>query len=308
MTASDVIGDAINRLRAADGTLHVVAHAMFETALEQARSADDAVARGDSLGPLHGVPIGLKDLYDVAGVPTAAGSMILGDTVVDPVRNLEAAGAIVVAKTTMTEFAGATHNDALPMPVNPYDPTRSPAGSSSGSAVAVAAGLLPAALGSDTVTSIRMPAAWNGCVGFKPSYGRVSRHGVFPLAVPRPHVDGVDVAEVHVREHGNDVAQLTLVDLTRPRTHWPLRNPPRRVLAERDLAGVGIDPDAAEHVGLDRGEPTTSIGLAGERRVSGDLLAEVPIARLVAATGQLADVAEGTGSGHDRLLVLGANL
>ena len=190
-TASDVIGDAIDRLRSADGTLHVVAHAMFETALEQARSADDAIARGDSLGPLHGVPIGLKDLYDVAGVPTAAGSTILGDTVADTtstaVRNLEAAGAIVVAKTTMTEFAGATHNDALPMPVNPYDPTRSPAGSSSGSAVAVAAGLLPAALGSDTVTSIRMPAAWNGCVGFKPSYGRVSRHGVFPLAATYDH-------------------------------------------------------------------------------------------------------------------------
>ena len=93
----------------------------------------------------------------------------------------------MVAKITMTEFAGAAHNPALPVPVNPYDPGRSPAGSSSGSGVAVAAGLLPAALGSDTVASIRLPAAWNGCVGFKPTYGRVSRHGVFPLAGTYDH-------------------------------------------------------------------------------------------------------------------------
>jgi Asp-tRNA(Asn)/Glu-tRNA(Gln) amidotransferase A subunit family amidase len=191
MSASDLVGGAVDRLRSADSTYHVVAHPMYETALDRARAADDAVARGDALGPLHGIPIGVKDLYDVAGEPTAAGSTILGGSVAEhtatAVQNLQDAGAIVVAKLTMTEFAGTTHNEALPTPVNPYDAGRSPAGSSSGSAVSVAAGLLPVVLGSDTVASIRMPAAWNGCVGFKPSYGRVSRHGVFALAATYDH-------------------------------------------------------------------------------------------------------------------------
>jgi len=99
-----------------------------------------------------------------------------------------------------------------------------------------------------------------------------------------------------------------LVDLARQRTDWPFGNPPHRVPAERDSTGVGIDPDASDQVGLDGGEPTSRIGLAGERRVGSDLLAEAPIARLVPAAGQLADVAEGTGSGHDGLLALDANL
>ena len=188
---SEAVGAAIDRLAAYDDTFHVVAHPLYEAAMDQARAADDTVARGDALGPLHGVPIGAKDLYDIAGQPTRAGSTILSGSVAETtataVTNLEAAGAIVVAKITMTEFAGSAHNLAHPRPVNPYDHTRSPAGSSSGSGVAVAAGLLPAALGSDTVASIRLPAAWNGCVGFKPSYGRVSRHGVFPLAATYDH-------------------------------------------------------------------------------------------------------------------------
>ena len=191
LAPSEAVNGAIDRLTTSDENLHVVAHKMYDSAIDQAGAADDAIVRGDALGPLHGVPIGVKDLYDIAGHPTAAGSTILLDAIADTtataVKNLQAAGAIVVAKTSMTEFAGASHNLAAPQPINPYDQSRSPAGSSSGSGVAVAAGLLPAALGSDTVASIRLPAAWNGCVGFKPSYGRVSRHGVFPLAVTYDH-------------------------------------------------------------------------------------------------------------------------
>lgn len=191
MAPSEAVGSAIDRLSSEDHIFQVVAHPLYEAAMDQARAADQAVADGDTLGPLHGVPIGVKDLYDIAGHPTAAGSTILADSVADTtataVAKLQAAGAIVVAKLAMTEFAGGAHNPALPTPVNPYDHTRSPAGSSSGSAVAVAAGLLPVALGSDTVASIRYPAAWTGCVGFKPSYGRISRHGVFPLAATYDH-------------------------------------------------------------------------------------------------------------------------
>ena len=191
LSPSEAVEAAIDRLAAADDALHVVAHPRYEAAREQARAADDAVAHGEPIGPLHGVPIGVKDLYDIAGAPTGAGSTILAGnvatTTATAVRRLEEAGAVVVAKTTMTEFAGAAHNRALPVPVNPYDHARSPGGSSSGSGAAVAAGALPAALGSDTVASIRLPAAWNGCVGVKPSYGRVSRHGVLPLAATFDH-------------------------------------------------------------------------------------------------------------------------
>jgi hypothetical protein len=112
---------------------------------------------------------------------------------------------------------------------------------------------------------------------------------------------------VHVGEHSDDVAELALVDLPRPRAYRALGDPMFGVLAERDLAGVRVDPGAAEHVRLDRGEPAPRVGLVRERGVGGDLLAEVPVARLVVAAGQLADVAEGPGSGHGRLLVLGAN-
>lgn len=191
VSPSEAVGAAIDRLSAGDDTYHVVAHELYEAALAEAKSADEAMDRGMALGPLHGVPVGVKDLFDIAGHPTAAGSTILAGAIADStataVLRLQSAGAIVVAKMTMTEFAGASHNLAAPRPVNPYDGTRSPGGSSSGSGVAVAAGLLPVTLGSDTVASIRLPAAWNGCVGFKPTYGRVSRHGVFPLAVTFDH-------------------------------------------------------------------------------------------------------------------------
>lgn len=191
LAPSEATAAVIADLEARDPTYRVVAHPLFERATEAARSADDAVTAGEPLGPLHGVPVGVKDLYDIEGHPTAAGSTILAGSVADTtataVANLEAAGAVVVAKITMTEFAGAAHNPALPVPVNPYRADHSPAGSSSGSGVAVAARMLPAALGSDTVASIRLPAAFDGCVGFKPSYGRVSRAGVFPLAATYDH-------------------------------------------------------------------------------------------------------------------------
>ena len=129
MAPSEAVGAVVDRLTAGGDTYNVVARPLYEAALDQARAADDAVARGDVLGPLHGVPIGAKNVYDIAGQPTAAGSTILADNVAEStstaVANLQAAGAIVVAKTTMTEFAGGVHDLALPIPVNPYDHTRS---------------------------------------------------------------------------------------------------------------------------------------------------------------------------------------
>ena len=158
-------------------------------ALAAAAAAEEAVKGGLSLGPLHGIPIALKDLIDVAGVPTTGGSRIFCDNVPNRdatvVRRLAAAGAVLLGKTHMVEFAfgGVGINHHYGTPRNPWDVDvhRIPGGSSSGSGVAVAADLAPAALGSDTGGSVRIPASFCGLVGLKPTFGRISSAGVLPL-------------------------------------------------------------------------------------------------------------------------------
>ncbi|MGQ0574786.1 MAG: amidase [Pseudonocardia sp.] len=160
-------------------------------------------ARGRWRGPLHGMAVGVKDLVDVAGLPTRAGSRILADapaaTVDAPVvAALRAAGAVVVGKLHTHEFAyGPTGDVAATGPArNPHDPSRITGGSSSGSAAAVAAGHLPLALGTDTGCSVRTPAARCGIVGLKPAFGRLPTGGVFPLSESCDHV-GLLAADVH---------------------------------------------------------------------------------------------------------------
>jgi len=165
-----------------------------DLALAQAKEADAEIARGRRRGPLHGVPIALKDLIAVAGVTMTGGSRVLADHV--PARDafitrrLKEAGAVLLGKLAMHEFAfGRPVTDgAFPTGRNPWDVHRAPAGSSSGSAVAAAAGLCAGALGSDTGGSIRGPAAMTGLVGHKPTYGLVSRSGVLPLSWSLDHV------------------------------------------------------------------------------------------------------------------------
>lgn len=160
-----------------------------EGALEAARAAEQTARRGGSeLGPLHGVPIALKDIYYVKGLPTTAGFGPLADFVPDrdaaAVQKLRAAGAIVLGKTVTTQFAYAD-----PPPTrNPWRADRTPGGSSSGSAAAVAARMVPLAIGSQTAGSILRPAAYCGAIGLKPSYGRVSKRDVLPLAWSLDHV------------------------------------------------------------------------------------------------------------------------
>jgi aspartyl-tRNA(Asn)/glutamyl-tRNA(Gln) amidotransferase subunit A len=163
--------------------IHALLARLDEGALAEARKADLEMARGRRRGPLHGIPIMVKDLIDVAGVATTAGSRILHDNVpkIDApvIANLRRAGAIVTAKTNTHEFAlGAL----TPPTRNPWDRQRMPGGSSGGSGAAVASGITYGALGTDTAGSIREPAAFCGIVGLKPTFGLVSKVGVVPLA------------------------------------------------------------------------------------------------------------------------------
>ena len=153
-----------------------------EAVLAEARTRESEVASRAVTGPLHGVPIGLKDIYYTAGIPTTACSKVYADFVPEydatTVKLLKGAGAIMLGKTVTTEFACMDPSPTL----NPWNPAHTPGGSSSGSAVSVAARMCPAALGSQTVGSVLRPASYNGVVGFKPSFGRVSRYGVVPVS------------------------------------------------------------------------------------------------------------------------------
>ena len=184
-SAEEVCRAALDRIAAVDAGLHAFHQVDADRALDRARALDRQTA---PLGPLHGVPIAIKDNIVVRDMTTTAGSKILEgfrppyDATV--VERLERAGAVLVGKTICDEFAmgSSTENSAFGPSRNPWDPARTPGGSSGGSAVAVAAGMTPLALGSDTGGSIRQPAALCGVVGMKPTYGRVSRYGLIAFA------------------------------------------------------------------------------------------------------------------------------
>jgi len=184
----------LDRIRRRDGDLLAYITVLQAQALAAATAAEQEIARGGYRGPLHGIPIALKDLVMTRGIGTTCGSRILREWVPDAdatvATRLSAAGAILLGKLNMHEFAyGPTGvNPHYGTPRNPWDRARMPGGSSSGSGVAVAAGLCGGALGTDTGGSVRIPASLCGIVGLKPTYGRVSRAGVIPLAWSLDHV------------------------------------------------------------------------------------------------------------------------
>ncbi|HQT78209.1 MAG TPA: amidase [Rhodopila sp.] len=180
------------RIGALDKSLRSFALVTPEAALEQAQQAEAEINRGEIKGPLHGAPIAVKDLCWTKGIPTAAGMPIHRDfrptedaTVV---KKLRAAGAIILGKLQLTEGAFADHHPDIQPPVNPWNAAHWSGASSSGSGVATAAGLCYGSLGSDTGGSIRFPSAANGVTGLKPTWGRVSRYGVFELAATLDHI------------------------------------------------------------------------------------------------------------------------
>jgi aspartyl-tRNA(Asn)/glutamyl-tRNA(Gln) amidotransferase subunit A len=185
-TAESVCRQALDRIAALDPSVHAFLHVDGDGALAAARELDRN--RPAAPGPLHGVPVALKDNINVAGMPATAGSRILEGYRppfdAEVVRRLRAAGAVIVGKTNCDEFAmgSSTEHSAYGPTRNPWGLDRAPGGSSGGSAAAVAAGMVPLALGSDTGGSIRQPAAFCGIVGMKPTYGRVSRYGLIAFA------------------------------------------------------------------------------------------------------------------------------
>lgn len=192
VSSLEVTQAQLARIERLDGALASYAIVMAEKALDDACQADAQRARNESRGPLHGVPVGVKDLCWTAGVPTAAGMAIHKDfrPAVDGtvVRRLREAGAVILGKLQMTESAYSDHHPLFAMPVNPWNALHWPGVSSSGSGVATAAGLCYGAIGTDTGGSIRFPSAANGLTGMKPTWGRVSRYGAFELAASLDHV------------------------------------------------------------------------------------------------------------------------
>ena len=186
--------DCLTRIEKLNPRLNAFITVLADSALEQARRAEQEIQRGEWRGPLHGIPIGLKDILDTAGIRTTAASAQYRDRIptedAEVVRRLRAAGAVILGKQNLHEFAygGSSMISFFGEVHNSWDTARIAGGSSGGSATSVAAGLGFAAIGTDTAGSIRLPAAYCGVVGLKPTYGRVSARGVVPLSWSFDHV------------------------------------------------------------------------------------------------------------------------
>ena len=227
ISSVDLTKQHLDRIASIDGKIHAFLHIDSAGALEQADAIDKKRASGEKLSPLAGVPIAVKDILAQKGIPTTAGSKILEgwrppyDSTV--VAKLKEAGVVILGKTNMDEFAmgSSTENSAYGTTQNPWDLTRTPGGSSGGSAAAVAAFEAPLAIGTDTGGSIRQPAALTGIVGVKPTYGAVSRYGVVAYSSSLDQVGPfartvLDTALLHEAIAGHDERDSTSINAPVP--------------------------------------------------------------------------------------------
>ena len=264
LTSLDVVNGCLDRIEKDNPRLNAFIGVQADEARRQASAADRELASGRDRGPLHGVPVAIKDLIDVAGLPTTAASRVHAGHVAQAdapvIGHLRQAGAVLIGKTNLHEFAyGTTSEDSAFGPVrNPHDSSRSPGGSSGGSAVAVAAGMALASLGTDTGGSIRIPAAACGIVGLKPTRGEVSAEGVVPLSRTLDHVGpfGATVTDTWmvyrallgaVEHRSISPAPVTGLRLGVPRAYFcevmadEVRTPFERGLEQLRDGGVEID-------------------------------------------------------------------
>lgn len=215
----------LDRIDAFDGQLNAYAYVMADEAMLAARTAESEILRGRWRGPLHGVPLAVKDLCWTRGAPTTGGTVVLHDFIPDEdatvVARLRDHGAVILGKLRMSEAAFSDHHPSLPTPVNPWDAGTWIGASSSGSAAATSAGLCFASLGSDTGGSIRFPSAATGLTGVKPTWGRVSRHGILEFAGSLDHIGPIarsawDCALVLGVIAGEDLKDPTSLDVDVP--------------------------------------------------------------------------------------------
>jgi aspartyl-tRNA(Asn)/glutamyl-tRNA(Gln) amidotransferase subunit A len=194
LSSSEIVGAALKRLERLETKLNAFITVLREQALAKAKNADEEIARGNYRGPLHGVPVTIKDMFETAGVRTTGGSKIVADWIPETdsalVERLHAGGAIIIGKTNLDEFGhGGTSTLSHFGPVhNPWNIDRIAGGSSGGSAAAVAGGTGPLSYGTETGSSVRRPASYCGITGFKPTFGIISRHGSFRGAWSQDHV------------------------------------------------------------------------------------------------------------------------
>jgi aspartyl-tRNA(Asn)/glutamyl-tRNA(Gln) amidotransferase subunit A len=260
------------RIEALNPALNAFITVTADSALAQAQRAQAELQQGHWRGPLHGIPIALKDLIDTAGVRTTAASALFKDRIPEQdaavVARLKDAGAVLLGKLNMQEFAygGTSVPSYFGRVCNPWDLARVTGGSSGGSAAAVAAGLCYAALGSDTGGSVRQPAAFCGIVGLKPTYGRVSNRGIVPLSPSMDHIGPLtrcvtDTAMVLQAIAGYDPSDITSQD--RPVTKYRPdigHNPSRlRVGLPREFFYASLDPDVQTAID----QALTSLGRLG---------------------------------------------
>ena len=238
----------LERIEALDPHLRAFTALHVDIGLREAREAEKEIAAGRYRGPLHGIPYALKDIIDYEGVPTTANSRVLLENVAsqdaEVTRRLKQAGAVFLGKLTTNEFAcgGPAIGCPYPQPLNPWNAAAITAGSSSGSAVALAAQLVPLALGTDTNGSIRNPGSRCGIVGLKPTYGRVSRRGVFPLS---PSLDHVGPMTRTVRDNALALAVLAGHDARDPGSR---DTPVPDLLAKLDAGVEGLRIGYVRHL------------------------------------------------------------
>jgi len=241
----------LDRIAAVDPKLKSYATVMREQALKAAKRAEEEIQRGTYRGPLHGVPVAVKDLCYTKGVRTMAGTSILANFIPDHdatvVTRLSPAGAVLLGKLNLTEGAMSGYNPARDIPVNPWREDSWAGVSSSGSGVATAAGLCYGSIGTDTGGSIRYPSAANGIVGLQPTYGRVSRYGVFPLAESLDHVGPI------VRRAGDAAVMFDAIAGFDSNDPTSLRDPVPHMLEELDKGVRGF------RIGFDRRFATEGI-------------------------------------------------
>ncbi len=258
LSAVEVASTFLDQIAARESQVQAFLHVDRDGALKQAAIVDEKRRAGKPLGQLAGLPVAVKDVVSTRGLPTTCGSHILQRYVppydAEIIRRLRAADAVILGKTNMDEFAmgSSTENSAFQITRNPWDTARTPGGSSGGSAAAIAAGMSPVAIGSDTGGSIRQPAGFCGIVGMKPTYGRVSRYGLLAYASSLDQLgplatDVAGAATLLEAIAGHDSQDSTSVDRPVPEYTRTLEEPLSglRIGMAREHFAAGLDAEVA---------------------------------------------------------------